>query len=81
MPGYRAGNWFGWTAPNGTPSETLDWLQREVAQALTAPEVRERLVAQGVVPSGMPREEFRRIMRDHAQRWAGIIRNAGIKSQ
>ena len=81
LPGYRAGNWFGWTAPNGTPPEMLDWLQREVARALGAPEVRERLVAQGVEPSGMPREDFRKIMRDDAQRWAGIIRSAGIKTQ
>ena len=81
LPGYRAGNWFGWTAPNGTPAENMDWLQREVARALTAPEVRDRLVAQGVVPSGMPREEFRKVMRDDAQRWAGIISAAGIKTQ
>ncbi len=81
LPGYRAGNWFGWTAPNGTPAENMDWLQREVARALTAPEVGDRLVAQGVVPSGMPREEFRKIMRDDAQRWAGIISAAGIKTQ
>ena len=81
LPGYRAGNWFGWTAPNGTPAEHMDWLQREAARALTAPEVRDRLVAQGVVPSGMPREDFRKIMRDDAQRWAGIISAAGIKTQ
>lgn len=81
LPGYRAGNWFGWTAPNGTPAEALDWLQREVARALAAPEVRERLTAQGVVPSGMPREEFRKLMRDDVQRWEGIIRAAGIKAQ
>ena len=81
LPGYRAGNWFGWTAPNGTPAENMDWLQREIARALTAPDVRDRLVAQGVVPSGMPREEFRKIMRDDAQRWATIISAAGIKTQ
>jgi tripartite-type tricarboxylate transporter receptor subunit TctC len=81
LPGYRAGNWFGWTAPNGTPAEAMDWLQQEVARALAAPEVRDRLVAQGVVPSGMPREEFRKLMREDAQRWAGIIRSAGIRTQ
>ncbi len=30
---------------------------------------------------GIPREDFRKIMRDDAQRWAGIIRSAGIKTQ
>ena len=81
LPGYRAGNWFGWTAPNGTPPEAMDWLQQEVVRALAAPEVRDRLVAQGVVPSGMPREEFRKLMREDAQRWAGIIRSAGIRTR
>jgi hypothetical protein len=29
----------------------------------------------------MPREEFRKLMREDAQRWAGIIRSAGIRTQ
>lgn len=81
LPGYRAGNWFGLTAPKGTPPEILDWLQREIAKALASPDVRDRLVAQGVVPSGMPREQFGKVIEDDARRWAAAIRNAGIKAE
>ena len=81
LPGYRAGNWFGWTAPKGTPTEALEWLQREVAKALLSPEVKDRLVAQGVIPSGNTKEEFKKIMDDDAVRWSKIIKLANIKVQ
>jgi len=81
LPGYRAGNWFGWTAPKGTPIEALEWLQREVAKALLSPEVKDRLVVQGVIPSGNTRDEFKKIMDEDAVRWSSIIKLADIKVQ
>ena len=81
LTGYRGGNWFGWTAPAGTPTEAVDWLVREVTKALSAPDVRERLLAQGVVPSGLARDDFAKILRDDAARWTTVMRDAGIKAE
>ena len=81
VPGYRAGNWFGLTAPKGTPTEYLDWLHRQCEQALSSPEVRERLLAAGLVPATSTREQFGKTMEDDAKRWANVIRTAGIRAE
>ena len=39
-------------APAKTPPQVVEKLQREVAKALAAPDVREKLVAQGAVVVG-----------------------------
>jgi len=59
----------------------LEWLQREVAKALLSPEVKDRLVVQGVIPSGNTRDEFKKIMDEDAVRWSSIIKIANIKLQ
>lgn len=81
LPKFIAGNWFGWSAPKGTPKEAVDWLQREVVKALAAPDVKERLVQQGSEPSGITPEEFATVVKNDIQRWTEIIRAAGIKAE
>ena len=79
LPGYRAGNWFGLTAPRGTPAEALDWLHRETMKALDATDVRERFIEQGLVPGNSSRDEFAKLMLDDGARWAGVVRSGNIK--
>src|SRR5262249_56702089 len=43
VPDYEATAWFGYFAPAGTPREIVDRLNAEIARALAAPDVRERL--------------------------------------
>lgn len=81
VPSLVAGNWFGLTAPKGTPPEAIEWMNREVARALTVPAVRERLAAQGASPLTLSPAEFGRLMRDDTARWGTIIRNAGIRGE
>src|SRR3954451_10850565 len=45
VPGYAALQWYGLLAPAGTPAAIVEKLQAEVAQALQAPEVKDRLAA------------------------------------
>ncbi len=81
LPGYLAGNWFGWSAPKGTPKEVVDYLQREVVKALAAPDVRDRVLALGSDPSGIAPAEFEVVVRNDLKRWTEVIRAAGIKAQ
>lgn len=81
LPGFLIGNWFGLTATKGTPKEAVDWLHREIVKALAAPDVRERLAAQGAETSGITPEELGKMMRDDTRRWAELIRAAGIKGE
>jgi tripartite-type tricarboxylate transporter receptor subunit TctC len=81
VPTYVAGNWFGLTAPKGTPAEAIAWVRAEVLKALASPEVKERLAAQGAQPSGISPEAFGNQLRDDTKRWTEVIRAAGIKAE
>jgi len=81
VPGFVAANWFGLTAPKGTPREAIDYVRNEVVKALAAPDVKERLAAQGAEPSGITPEEFARILREDTKRWTEVIRAANIKAE
>jgi tripartite-type tricarboxylate transporter receptor subunit TctC len=81
VPGYIAANWFGLTAPKGTPPEVIEYVRNGVLKALAAPDVKESLAAQGAEPSGITPEEFGKILRDDTKRWGELIRSAGIKAE
>ena len=81
VPRYVAGNWFGLTAPKGTPKEAIDYIHREVVKALASPEVKERLAAQGAEPSGITPQEMGKMLVEDTKRWTSVIHTAGIKAE
>ena len=75
----QGGAWFGLMAPAGTPRATVDWLNTETRNAFEVPEVRERLMKQGLqLPLGSP-EEFAALIAAESKRWGEVIRTGGIK--
>lgn len=81
VPGYVASNWFGLTAPKGTPPQVVEYVRGEVLKALATPEIKERLAALGAEPSGITSEEFGKMLRDDTKRWTEVIRAANIKGE
>jgi tripartite-type tricarboxylate transporter receptor subunit TctC len=79
VPDYVVTNWFGFAFPKGTPREIVDALHRDVQRALSSPDVREKLAAQGAEPSSYTPDEFARFLKDDTRRWTGIIRASGIR--
>jgi tripartite-type tricarboxylate transporter receptor subunit TctC len=51
VPGYDVEVWVGMFAPAGTPKDVVARLQSAIARSLDAPEVREKLIASGIVPA------------------------------
>jgi len=76
---YVATNWFGFAFPRGTPKEAIDALREDVVRALAAPDVREKLAAQGAESSNFTPEEFARFLKEDTRRWTELIRASGIK--
>ncbi len=76
---YVVTNWFGFAFPKGTPKEAIKALRDDVVRALAAPEVREKLAAQGAEPSNFTPEEFARFLKEDTRRWTELIRASGIK--
>jgi tripartite-type tricarboxylate transporter receptor subunit TctC len=81
VPGYAALQWYGLLAPSGTPDPIIHKLQAEVAQALKAPEVKDRLAADGAEPVGSTPAELAALIKADLEKWAKIARAANIQGE
>lgn len=77
LPGYAFDSWFGILAPAGTPKEIIDTLNAEIGRALAAPDVRERLAAQGAEPKRSSPQEFASYIQAEIGKLAPVIRQSG----
>jgi tripartite-type tricarboxylate transporter receptor subunit TctC len=79
VPGYEASFWHGLGAPKGTPGEIVDKLNKEVSAALADPMIKVRLAGLGgAVLPGSP-ADFGSLIAEETDKWAKVIRFAGIK--
>ncbi len=76
--GYEASTWYGLLAPAATPRAVIDRLQAETVKALTADDVRRRLIEDGLEPVGSTPAEFGAYIRTEIAKWARVISVAGI---
>ena len=79
LKGYEASSWFGLLAPAGTPQDTVNRIQQEVAKSLATPAMKERLVAQGAIPGGNTPAEFARHIDAEHKKWAQVVKTSGAK--
>ena len=79
IKGFDASSWFGLLAPAGTPADLVSRLQQETAKALTSPELKERLVAQGAIPGGMSPAAFQSFIAAETRKWAEVVKVSGAK--
>ena len=79
LKGYEASSWFGLMAPAGTPAEIVARLQQETAKALGSPALKERLQAQGAIPSGMSSADFVTFIAAETKKWAAVVKASGAK--
>jgi tripartite-type tricarboxylate transporter receptor subunit TctC len=78
-PGYEATNWYAYLAPAGTPQDVLSRLQRELVQALSAPDVREQLDRQGMEPKPGTPEALTKYMERELATWGKVVKAAKIQ--
>jgi len=71
--------WYGLLAPAGTPRASIAKLNGAVVKALEAPDVREKLLAQGAEPMPGTPEAFASFMREEMAKWAPVVKQAGVK--
>jgi len=81
LPGFDAAAWIGYSAPAGTPREIVVRLSDEIQKAMRGPEMRERYVALGLDQASSTPDEMAAYMVREQERYAIIIKNAGIKIQ
>jgi len=81
VPGYEASGWFGMLAPVHISKEVLTKLNVEFNRALTLPDVKERLFALAMEAGGGSPDDFARFIKADTEKWARIIKEAGITMQ
>jgi len=81
VPGYEATNWFGTAVPAKTPPAIVAKLNQEIARVLHLPDVRERLLAQGMEPVSNTPEEFSTYVRSEMTKWAKVVKASGAKAE
>ena len=79
LKGFDASSWFGLLAPAGTPPDIVKAIQRETAKALNSPAIKEKLLAQGAIPSGNTPEEFTALIDAEIKKWAPVVKNSGAR--
>ncbi len=79
LKGFEASSWFGLLAPAGTPPDIVNRIQQETAKALNSPAIKEKLLAQGAIPSGNTPAEFTRLIDAEHKKWAQVVKNSGAK--
>jgi tripartite-type tricarboxylate transporter receptor subunit TctC len=79
LKGFEASSWFGLLAPAGTPPEVLSRLQQETAKALNSPDIKEKLQAQGAIPSGNTPQQFAALIDAEIKKWAAVVKASGAR--
>jgi tripartite-type tricarboxylate transporter receptor subunit TctC len=81
VPGYEATIWLGIMAPAGTPKAIVDKLNAEINKVLGKAEVKAAWAKQGAEPMIMTPGEFDTYLRGDIEKWAKVIKTAGLKPQ
>jgi len=81
LPGFETSQWFGILAPARTPRPIVDRLYQALLRGSNSPDVKERLMAQGVEVVNQKPEQFAAVIKRELVQWAKVIKAAGIKPQ
>jgi tripartite-type tricarboxylate transporter receptor subunit TctC len=79
VPEYDAISWYGIGAPRETPGAVIEILNKQVNAALSDSELKAKLVGLGVEVAPMTPAEFGKFINGETEKWAKVIRFAGIK--
>jgi tripartite-type tricarboxylate transporter receptor subunit TctC len=78
LPGFEADNWYGVVTTMKTPRGIIDRLNAELVRALHAPDVKQLLLTQGLEVRTSTPQEFGAYMKSEFDKWAKVIKDAGI---
>ena len=80
MPDLLIENWYGMVGPAGMPREVLDKINRVAIEAMSDPNVKDKLADQGLTLVPQTPEQFRAFIALEAVKWAKVIKDAGLET-
>jgi tripartite-type tricarboxylate transporter receptor subunit TctC len=81
VPGFEWRTWASLVVPVGTPKPIVERLHAELEKALASPDVREKLISQGLEPIGGAPEQVTKFTQAGLKRMSEIVKRAGITAQ
>ena len=81
VPGFEWRTWASFVVPLGTPGTIVERLNAELVKAVNAPEVREKLIAQGLEPIGSAPATVTQWTQDGLKRMRDIVQRAKIQAE
>ena len=78
LPGYESDNWYGVVTTAGTSRAIIDYLNVELGRALLSSDVKQLLFTQGLEVRTSTPVEFGAYMKSEFDKWAKVIKDAGI---
>lgn len=81
MPGYDVTSWYGVCAPAGTPRPVIDKVNAGLSAVLLAPDVQQRMNEMVIDAAPTSPEAFAAFIRAETDRWAKVVKDAGIAQQ
>ena len=81
VPGYDTSQWYGLCAPAKTPPEIVGRLNAEVNAGIADPGMKARLAAIGGEPLPGTPADFAKLIAEETDKWAKVVRAAGIKAE
>jgi tripartite-type tricarboxylate transporter receptor subunit TctC len=79
--GLETGTWYGFLAPAGTPQPVIDTFHAAVIKSMSTPDMKTRLLAQGVEIVGAGPREFDQTLREEIVKWTKLVKRAGITAE
>ena len=81
VPGFEATAWFMLLAPAKTPAALVDRIQRDAAEVLAKPEVKERFAKEGAETVGSTPAQALAFLRSEIARWGKVVAAANIQPE
>lgn len=81
VPDFESTLWYGVLAPAGTPMPVINRLHATLTRALQSTDMRERFAAEGSDPVGSTPQEFHAFIKSEIERWAVVVKVAGMKAE
>ena len=81
VPGYEVSTWYGLCTRSGTPADVIDRINNEINAALADPTMKARLADLGGIPIAGSSSDFGKLIADETEKWAKVIRGAGIRAE
>src|SRR5262245_59868958 len=81
VPGYESSFWTGVGTPKNTPAEIVEKLNKEINAGLADPKIKARLADLGGAVVALSPADFGKLIADETEKWAKVIKFAGIKAE